>query len=70
MKVPGFTAEAAIPRTTVHWRAEGAATTAAGDPRITPQFCFTPPGAAYTTCCYCDYGVCFCNTFHHRVLPM
>ena len=68
MRMPGFTAETALYRTAARWRAEGAAAAGGGELRVTPQYCYTSPGGNYTTCCYCAYGYCFCNTIRHHVL--
>jgi len=61
MRIPGFTAEASLDRTS---QAYLMALTPATADEVVPQWCYTNPGSRLTTCCYCDSGYCFCYTHH------
>ena len=64
MRIPGFTAEASLKRTSEGYRMTLTPTT---EERVVPQmFCHPTPGGGYI-CCQCYMGYCWC--FHpHPVL--
>lgn len=64
-RIPGFTAEAGLQRTSAIWRGGNLIAAPGHEARVEPQFCFASPGGSYYTCCYCADGYCSCMV--HRV---
>lgn len=65
VRIPGFTAEAGLQRTSAIWRGGTFFAARGHETGVEPQFCFASSGSSYYTCCYCAYGYCFCTV--HRV---
>ena len=63
MRMPGFTAEASLDRTSQEYLMALMPATA---DKVVPQWCHANPGGGFT-CCYCYWGYCWC-TYHHPVL--
>ena len=61
MSMPGFTAEAALYGSSVHYRAVGTPRSPDRGEEVVPQFCYSPQPGVF--CCWLPYTGWYCRRF-------
>ena len=64
MRIPGFTAEASLDRTSQDYLMTLIPATT---DKVVPQWCYSHPDGS-STCCYCYWGYCWCTIIHRVFL--